>query len=260
MAQRIVRGKAKIREAGIPFTIPGINDLPERLDSVLQVVYLIFNEGYSASAGEIPIRRALSEEAIRLARLILSLLPEPEIKGLLALMLLHSSRRETRIDSDGKIVLLPDQDRTRWDNEMIREGELLLREALESDQVGAYSLQAAISAVHARATTAAETDWPEILALYDLLLKVQPGPVVQLNRAVAVSKVHGAAEALAIVEGILKKGHLQDYPAAQIARGDWLVQLGRLEDGREAWNEGLSLSRSLSEQEFIREKISNLSI
>jgi RNA polymerase sigma-70 factor, ECF subfamily len=260
MAQRIVRGKAKIREAGIPFVVPELTDIPERLDSVLSVVYLIFNEGYSASVGNSPLRLGLSEEAIRLGRLLLSLLPEPEVKGLLALMLLHHSRRKARIDGDGNTVLLHEQDRALWDRKMIQEGNELLADSLGSDRFGSYTLQAAISAVHANSPSPQDTDWPEILALYNLLLTVQPSPVVRLNRSVAVSMVEGPQPALRIVDSILDDGHLQDYPAAYIARGEWLIQLGRSEEGRNALARAHSLSASESERRFLEKKMEQLSL
>ena len=255
MAQRIVRGKAKIRDAGIPFVVPDVKELPDRLDGVLSVIYLVFNEGYSATSGETPLRNSLSEEAIRLARLLLELLPEPEVKGLLALMLLHQSRAEARLDGDDDIVLLKDQDRSLWNQELIQEGDRLLREALSSRRFGFYTLQAAISAVHANSPSAEETDWAEILALYNLLARIEPSPVILLNRAVAVSMVQGPRAALTIVDEILKEGHLEDYAPLHAARGEWLLQLEQPKQASTAYETALSRSSSESEKRFFEKKL-----
>lgn len=255
MAQRIVRGKAKIRDAGIPFVVPDVKELPDRLDGVLSVIYLVFNEGYSATSGETPLRNSLSEEAIRLARLLLELLPEPEVKGLLALMLLHQSRAEARLDGDDDIVLLKDQDRSLWNWELIQEGDRLLREALSSRRFGFYTLQAAISAVHANSPSAEETDWAEILALYNLLARIEPSPVILLNRAVAVSMIQGPQAALAIVDEILGEGQLEDYAALHAARGQWLLQLEQTEHASKAYETALSHCSSESEKRFFEKKL-----
>lgn len=254
MAQRIVRGKAKIRDAGIPFVVPDLRELPQRLDAVLSVIYLVFNEGYSATSGQTPLRNSLSEEAIRLARLLHELLPEPEVKGLLALMLLHQSRCGARLDSADDIVLLKDQDRSLWDRALIQEGDSLLREALKSGRFGFYTLQAAISAVHALSPSAEETDWAEILALYNLLARIDPNPVILLNRAVAVSMLQGPEAALSIVEGLLAEGHLQDYAAAHAARGEWLFQLDRRRQAHQAFQAAQSLGSCDSEKRFFQKK------
>ena len=255
MAQRIVRGKAKIRDAGIPFIVPDVKELPDRLDGVLSVIYLVFNEGYSATSGETPLRNSLSEEAIRLARLLLELLPEPEVKGLLALMLLHQSRAEARLDDEDDIVLLKDQDRSLWDRDLIEEGDRLLREALSSRRFGFYTLQAAISAVHANSRSAEETDWNEILALYNLLSRIEPSPVILLNRAVAVSMVQGPQAALTIVDEILKDGQLGDYAPLHAARGEWLLQLEQPGQASKAYETALSHCSSESEKRFFEKKL-----
>lgn len=251
MAQRIVRGKNKIRQAGIPYRVPELKDLPERLLAVLRVVYLVFNEGYSASSGETAVRTQLGQEAIRLGRLLHQLLPEPEVKGLLALMLLHESRRETRLDEEGDIVLLADQDRAMWDRGLIEEGDRLLTEALSSGRFGPYTLQAAISAVHAQTARPEETDWAQILALYNLLQQVEPTPVVALNRAVAVSMVRGPEAGLAILDELLADGHLADYALAHSARGKWLLELERRSEAFESYSAALGLAGSASEKRFL---------
>lgn len=255
MAQRIVRGKAKIRNAGIPYVVPELKELPERLEAVLRVIYLVFNEGYSASSGEGHLKAKLTEEAIRLGRLLLELLPEPEVKGLLALMLLHESRREARLDRHGDIVLLKDQDRALWNQALVAEGDALLTQALSSRRFGAYTLQAAISAVHAQAATADETDWSQILALYNLLLQVEPTPVVALNRAVAVSMVRGPGEALAVVDELLDQGHLAEYSLAHSARGEWLLQCDRPQEAEKAFERALELAHSEAEKRFLQNRV-----
>ncbi len=258
MAQRLVRGKAKIRDAKIPIEIPELSELPARLDSVLSVIYLIFNEGYSASRGDTLTRTDLSSEAIRLCRLLLNLHEDSEARGLLALMLLHESRREARTDSLGDIVLLEDQDRSRWSQAMIHEGSGLIEQSLRSGRFGTYALQAAISAVHAEATTPADTDWPQIVALYDVLLRITPGPVVQLNRAVAVSMRDGPDAGLELIEMILRRGELQQYTLAHAARGELLLRLGKNESARAAFEVALSLSSQTSERRFLAKKLAKL--
>lgn len=258
LAQRIVRAKAKIRDARIPYQVPDRKDLPERLDSVLRVVYLVFNEGYSASSGDQLTRHDLSGEAIRLARLLLELLPEPEVMGLLALMLLHESRRAARTSPDGELVLLDEQDRSRWDRALIAEGTALVERALSSRRFGPYSLQAAISAVHAEADSAASTDWPQIVALYDVLLAIQPSPVVELNRAVAVAMRDGPEAGLALVDAILARGELTDYHLAHAARADLCRRLGRYADARAAYRTVLELVRQDPERRFIERRLAAL--
>ncbi|MBO4120477.1 RNA polymerase sigma factor [Cupriavidus gilardii] len=258
LAQRIVRAKAKIRDARIPYQVPDRKDLPERLDSVLRVVYLVFNEGYSASSGDRLTRHDLSGEAIRLARLLLELLPEPEVMGLLALMLLHESRRAARTSPDGELVLLDEQDRSRWDRALIAEGTALVERALSSRRFGPYSLQAAISAVHAEADSAASTDWPQIVALYDVLLAIQPSPVVELNRAVAVAMRDGPEAGLALVDAILARGELTDYHLAHAARADLCRRLGRYAEARTAYRTVLELVRQEPERRFIERRLAAL--
>ncbi len=258
MAQRIVRGKSKIRDAGIPFAIPDITEIPARLDSVLSVIYLVFNEGYSASSGESLTRVDLSDEAIRLARLLVDLLPDPEVMGLLALMLLHESRRVTRLDADGDIVLLEDQDRSLWDKALILEGRKLIQQSLRSKRFGVYTLQAAISAIHSEARVAFETDWAQIVALYDMLLRVYPSPVVELNRAVAIAMRDDFAAGLALIDGILERGDLSDYYLAHSARGELLRRLGRISESKSAFHRALSLTKQAPEQRFLQRRLRSL--
>ncbi|UVL44944.1 RNA polymerase sigma factor [Pseudomonas moraviensis] len=258
IAQRIVRAKAKIRDAKIPYQVPTLNELPERLDSVLRVIYLVFNEGYSASVGAELTREDLTREAIRLGRLLMELLPEPEVMGLLALMLLHESRRPARTSPSGELVLLDDQDRALWDAGLMAEGCALVERALSTRRFGPYCLQAAIAAVHAEAPSAAETDWRQIVGLYDVLLRAVPSPVIELNRAVAVAKRDGALAGLLLIEGILARGELQDYHLAHSARAEFCRQLGRVEEARAAYQRALELTRQEPERRFIRGRIKAL--
>jgi RNA polymerase sigma-70 factor, ECF subfamily len=258
IAQRIVRGKSKIRDAGIPFQVPPSGDLPERLDSVLSVVYLVFNEGYSASSGDSLTRPDLSEEAIRLGRLLSELLPDPEVLGLLGLMLLHESRRSARTSASGDLILLNDQDRSLWDREQIAEGQRLVERAFASLTVGQYTLQAAIAAVHANSPSAADTDWSRIVALYDLLAQAEPSPIVELNRAVAVAMRDGAANGLEIIDGILSRGDLTDYHLAHAARADLCRRLGRSKDARASYERALRLAKQEPEKRFLQTRIKEL--
>jgi RNA polymerase sigma-70 factor (ECF subfamily) len=260
IAQRIVRAKAKIRDAKIPYQVPSLSELPERLDSVLRVIYLVFNEGYSASVGAELTREDLTREAIRLGRLLMELLPEPEVMGLLAMMLLHESRRSARTSPDGELVLLDDQDRSRWDAGLIAEGCALVERALTTRRFGPYCLQAAIAAVHAEAPSAAETDWEQIVGLYDVLLRAVPSPVIELNRAVAVAKRDGALAGLNLIEGILARGELQDYHLAHSARAEFCRQLGRVEEARVAYVRALELTRQEPERRFIEGRLSALEL
>jgi RNA polymerase sigma-70 factor, ECF subfamily len=258
LAQRIVRAKAKIRDAGIPYQVPAPQDLPERLDGVLHAVYLVFNEGYSASSGASLTRADLSGEAIRLARLIHDLLPEPEVKGLLALMLLHESRRETRTSPSGDLVLLEDQERSRWNRAHIAEGLALVEEAMRMGRVGPYTVQAAIAGVHAQASTPQETDWEQIVVLYDVLLRLVPSPVIELNRAVAVAMRDGAEAGLVLIEDILGRGDLAEYHLAHSARADLCRRLGRFDDARAAYERALALTQQEPERRFIERRLGEL--
>jgi RNA polymerase sigma-70 factor (ECF subfamily) len=259
LAQRIVRAKGKIRDARVPYEVPQPAELPARLDSVLRVIYLVFNEGYSASAGESLTRADLSAEAIRLGRLLAQLLPEPESVGLLALMLLQESRRDTRTTAEGDLVLLDEQDRSQWNRTLIAEGTALVEHALVSGRAGPYALQAAIAAVHAEAPTAAATDWAQIVALYDLLLRLEPSPVVELNRAVAVAMYHGPAAGLAALDAILGRGALADYHLAHAARADLCRRLGRTAEARAAYRRALALVRQAPERRFLERRLAELS-
>ena len=258
LAQRIVRAKTKIREAGIPYQVPSPDELPERLDSVLRVIYLVFNEGYSASSGESLTRRDLSGEAIRVARLLGQLLPEPEVMGLLALMLLHESRRAARTSPSGDLILLDEQDRGIWNRVQIAEGIALVERALPMRRIGPYCLQAAIAAVHAEAANAAATDWAQIVELYDLLMQAEPSPVVALNRAVAVAMRDGAQAGLALVDALLAGGDLSDYRLAHAARADLCRRLGRNADARESYQRALELTRLEPERRFIARRLAEL--
>ena len=258
LAQRIVRAKAKIRDARIPYQVPEPQELAERLDSVLRVIYLVFNEGYSASSGQSLTRVDLSGEAIRLGKLLVDLLPEPEAIGLLALMLLHESRRTARATPSGELVLLADQDRTLWNRDQIREGAALVTRALASRRAGPYALQAAIAAVHAEAVTAAATDWNEIVGLYDALLGADPSPVIELNRAVAVAMRDGPAAGLVIVDAILGRGELHDYHLAHAARADLCRRLGKTADARESYRRAIELARQEPERRFLEQRAAAL--
>ena len=258
LAQRIVRAKAKIRDARIPYEVPARADLPERLDAVLRVIYLVFNEGYTASSGASVTRHDLSAEAIRLGRLLVELLPEPEAVGLLGLMLLHDSRRAARTSPSGELILLDDQDRSMWDRDQIAEGTRLVERALSSRRFGPYMIQAAIAGVHAEAPTAAATDWAEIVGLYDVLVRLQPTPVVALNRAVAVAMRDGPAAGLPLIESLLAEGQLQDYHLAHAARADMCRRLGRHADARASYERALALARQEPEREFLAARLRDL--
>ncbi len=259
VAQRIVRAKRRIRDERIPYEIPPLSDLPERLAAVLRVIYLVFNEGYSATSGASITRRDLSDEAIRLARLLVELMPQPEAEALLALMLLHESRRSTRMTEEGEIVLLADQDRSRWDRELIAEGVALLERSLRAARrVGPYALQAAIAAVHAEAERPEETDWNEIVGLYDLLLQLQPTAIVELNRAVAIAMRDGPKPALTIVERILERGELTEYGLIHATRADLCRRLDRPEEAIASYERALRLTEQEPERRFLRRRIGGL--
>jgi len=259
LAQRIVRAKAKIRDARIPYQVPTHAELPERLDAVLRVVYLVFNEGYTASSGALVTRHDLSAEAIRLGRLLVDLLPEPEARGLLALMLLHESRRAARTSPSGELILLDDQDRSLWDRGIIAEGSRLVTEVLASGHYGPYAIQAAIAAVHAGAPNPAATDWNEIVGLYDVLLRLNDSPVIGLNRAVAIAMRDGPAAGLAIVDDILDRGELREYRPAHAARAELCRRLGRTEEARGAYKRALKLAHQEPERRFLERRLAELS-
>jgi len=258
LAQRIVRAKSKIRVAKIPYEVPARADLSDRLGAVLRVVYLVFNEGYAASAGASVTRHDLSSEAIRLGRVIVELLPEPDAIGLLALMLLHESRRATRTSASGDLVLLEDQDRTQWDRALISEGVTLIEQALATRRFGPYTVQAAIAAVHAESPSADATDWSEIVGLYDALREMDSSPVIELNRAVAVAMRDGPAEGLAIVDAIVTRGELADYRLTHAARADLLRRLGRRDEARAAYERALALTRQEPERRFLQRRLGEL--
>ena len=258
VAQRIVRAKAKIRTARIPYEVPSESELPGRLKTVLHVVYLVFTAGYAPASGQAVVRADLAEEAIRLGRVLVELLPEPEVRGLLALMLLQDSRRAARFSADGELVLLPEQDRTLWDRDRIAEGMALLGQAASSGQIGRYTLEAAIAALHAKAPTPTATDWTQIVELYDRLLHAEPSPVVELNRAAAVAMSDGPAAGLALIDEILARGELGDFHLAHAARADLLRRLGRTVDARVAYERALELTRQEPERRFIEGRLDEL--
>jgi RNA polymerase sigma-70 factor, ECF subfamily len=258
LAQRIVRAKAKIREARIPYEVPSAADLPDRLDTALQVIYLLFNEGYSASSGESLTRPDLSGEAIRIGRLLVELLPDPEAVGLLALMLLQESRRAARTSPEGDVVLLDEQDRTRWNQDQIAEGLALVRRAMSSRRVGPYTLQAAIAAVHASAPAPAATDWGQIISLYDMLMLVGPSPVIELNRAVAVAMRDGPEAGLTLIDRLLSRGELEKYSFAHSVRADLCRRLGKSDEARISYAEALKLTEQGPERRFLERRLAEL--
>jgi RNA polymerase sigma-70 factor (ECF subfamily) len=259
IAQRIVRAKAKIRDAHIPYEVPPQEELPGRVDAVLRVVYLVFNEGYSASSGDAVTRHDLSGEAIRLARVLVQLLPDPETIGLLALLLLQDSRRDARVSESGDVILLEDQDRTRWNRDFITEGAALVQRAFSMGEVGPYAIQSAIASIHAQAASAAATDWRRIVDLYDLLLKAEPSPVVELNRAVAVAMLHGPEAGLRLIDDLFARGELQTYHLAHAARADLCRRLGRTDDARCAYEQALGLTRQEPERRFLERRLLEVS-
>ena len=258
IAQRIVRGKAKIRDAKIPYRVPSRDEIPARLDSVLTVVYLVFNEGYSASRGGDAIRHDLTADAIRLGRILLDLLPDPEVMGLLALMLLHDSRKAARTDAGGDLILLEDQDRSLWDQEKIDEGRRLVARAFASGEVGTYTIQAAISAVHAAAPRSDATDWARIVELYDLLISADPSPIARLNRAVAIAMRDGAAAGLRLIDALLRDGELDTYHLAHAARADLCRRLGRSDDARTSYARALELATQEPERRFLERRLAEV--
>jgi RNA polymerase sigma-70 factor (ECF subfamily) len=259
IAQRIVRGKGKIRDARIPYLVPEESELPDRLDSVLAVIYLVFNEGYSASSGNSVTRSDLSEEAIRLGRLLVDLLPDPEAIGLLALMLFQESRRAARTSAEGDLVLLEHQDRSLWDRARMSEAGSLVERAISSQRYGVYTIQAAIAAVHAAAPTASQTDWGQMVAWYDVLAGAAPSPIVALNRAVAVAMRDGPQAGLDLIDSILNRGELADYHLAHAARADMCRRLGRTADARESYQKALALARQEPERRFLQRRLEEVS-
>jgi len=258
IAQRIVRAKAKIRDTRIPYEVPARAELPNRLDVVLRVVYLVFNEGYTTSYGTTLMRHDLSSEAIRLARLFLELLPDPEAEGLLALMLLHESRRSARTTPDGEMILLEDQDRSLWNRELIAEGIKLVRHAFASRRLGPYTVQAAISALHAEAPSSAATDWSEIVGLYDLLLRIDPSPVVELNRAVAIAMRDGPAAGLSEIEGLLATGELDNYPLAHSAKAELCRRAGQINEAKASFEKALALTSQEQQRRFLEKRLAEI--
>lgn len=255
LAQRIVRAKSKIKDAGIPYEVPGEHELPERLHTVLQVIYLLFNEGYSSSSGDSVTRVDLSDEAIRLGRLLLDLLPQAEVQGLLALMLLHESRRPARTDHNGDLILLEEQDRSLWNQDLIQEGITLVETALRSGRFGTYTLQAAIAAVHAEAKTPQQTDWPQIVALYDRLLTLEPSPVIRLNRAVAIAMRDGPAAGLALIDRIKQEGDLSGYYWFHSAQADLYRRLGKTDEAQSAYRKALNLTQLEPERRYLQKRL-----
>ena len=258
LAQRIVRAKAKIRAARIPYQVPSLTDLPDRLDTVLQTIYLVFNEGYAASSGISLTRVELADEAIRLGRLVMELLPDSETIGLLALMLLQESRRAARTSASGDLILLEEQNRSLWNQAQIAEGRALVQRSLSSQQFGSYTLQAAIAAVHSEVPSAAETDWAKVVALYDVLIRVEPSPIVELNRAVAVAMRDGFLAGLHQIEGILTRGDLAEYHLAHAARADLCRRLGRIDDARASYQQALALVKQEPERRFLQKRLGEL--
>jgi RNA polymerase sigma-70 factor (ECF subfamily) len=258
LAQRIVRAKAKIRDARIPYQVPSPADLPDRLETVLHVIYLVFNEGYSASSGDTLTRHDLSGEAIRLGRLVFELLPDPEAIGLLALMLLQESRRSARATPSGEIILLEDQDRSLWNRDQIAEGLTLVRQAFESQRIGVFTIQAAIAAVHAEASSAGATDWSRIVGLYDALARASPSPIVELNRAVAIAMRDGPQVGLNLIDAILTRGELEDYHLAHAARADLCRRLGRTAEAKVSYQRALRLARQEPERRFLEQRLREL--
>jgi len=259
LAQRIVRAKAKLRDANIPYEVPSREELPERLGTVLQVIYLVFNEGYSTSSGASLTRPDLSGEAIRLGRLLMALLPEPEVMGLLGLMILHESRRPARSSPEGDLILLEDQDRALWNEVQRREGMALVERALTSRQFGLYTIQATIAAAHAAAASFATTNWSQIVALYDMLIQVAPSPVVEINRAIAVAMRDGPANGLALIDAILTRGDLSDYYLAHSARADLCRRLGRTAEARTSYQRALALAQQEPARRFLARQLASLS-
>ena len=260
IAQRIVRAKAKIRDARIPYEIPSRDDLASRMDSVLQVVYLVFNEGYSASAGESVVRQDLSSDAIRLGRLLIELMPEPEVKGLLALMLLHESRRPARVSKDGEIILLEDQDRGKWNKDQISEGVDLVQQVLQSKRFGPFTIQAAIAAVHAESESSEKTDWYQIVGLYDVLFKIEPSPVVELNRAVAVAMCDGPEAGIDLINSILARRELAEYHLIYAAKADLCRRAGRRQEAIDAYSRALKMVKQEPERKFLQRRLDELSV